>query len=106
MIQEVQDEKYEILFGDGLIGEKLENGSVITVHYIVTDGADGNGASAFSYSGSVKDTAGNVPNPGTVTVTTSQASQNGSDMQSLLTLLSTLLLGSIHRSTERLQRGL
>ena len=83
LIQEVQDEKYEILFGDGLIGEKLENGSVITVHYIVTDGADGNGASAFSYSGSVKDTAGNVPNPGAVTVTTSQASQNGSDIESV-----------------------
>ena len=83
LIQEVQDEKYEILFGDGLIGEKLENGSVITVHYIVTDGADGNGASLFSYSGSVKDSAGNIPNPGTVTVTTSQASQNGSDTESI-----------------------
>ena len=83
LIQEVQDEKYEILFGDGLIGEKLENGSVITVHYIVTDGADGNGASSFSYSGSVKDSAGNIPNPGTVTVTTTQASQNGSDTESI-----------------------
>ena len=83
LIQEVQDEKYEILFGDGLIGEKLQNGSVITVHYIVTDGADGNGASLFSYSGSVKDSAGNIPNPGTVTVTTSQASQNGSDTESI-----------------------
>ena len=83
LIQEVQDEKYEILFGDGLIGEKLQNGSVITVHSIVTDGADGNGASLFSYSGSVKDSAGNIPNPGTVTVTTSQASQNGSDTESI-----------------------
>tara|TARA_B100001758_G_scaffold87121_1_gene74096 strand:- start:4653 stop:6542 length:1890 start_codon:yes stop_codon:yes gene_type:complete len=83
LIQEVQDEKYEILFGDGLIGEKLQNGSVITVHYIVTDGSDGNGASAFSYSGSVKDSAGNIPNPGTVSVTTSQASQNGSDIESI-----------------------
>ena len=83
LIQEVQDEKYEILFGDGLIGEKLDNGSVITVHYIVTDGADGNGAASFSYSGSVKDSAGNVPNPGTVTVTTSQPSQNGSDTESI-----------------------
>ena len=83
LIQEVQDEKYEILFGDGLIGEKLQNGSVITVHYIVTDGADGNGASLFSYSGSVKDSAGNIPNPGSVTVTTSQAAQNGSDTESI-----------------------
>ena len=83
LIQEVQDEKYEILFGDGLLGEKLENESVITVHYIVTDGTDGNGASLFSYSGSVKDSGGNIPNPGTVTVTTVQAAQNGSDVESV-----------------------
>ena len=83
LIQEVQDEKYEILFGDGLIGEKLENGSVITVHYIVTDGIDGNGASLFSYSGSVKDTTGTVPNPGSVNITTNQAAQNGSDIEAI-----------------------
>ena len=41
--QEVQDEKYEILFGDGFFGKKLENGSRITASYIVTDGKDGNG---------------------------------------------------------------
>jgi len=83
LIQEVQDEKYEILFGDGLLGEKLENGSVVTVHYIVTDGVDGNGASLFSYSGSVKDSGGNIPNPGSVTVTTTQAAQNGSGVESV-----------------------
>ena len=83
LIQEVQDEKYEIFFGDGLLGEKLENESVITIHYIVTDGTDGNGASSFSYSGSVKDSGGNIPNPGSVTVTTVQAAQNGSDVESV-----------------------
>ena len=44
LIQEVQDEKYELLFGDGYFGKKLENGSVITVNYIVTDGVEGNGS--------------------------------------------------------------
>ena len=48
--QEVQDEKYEILFGDGLFGRKLENNSVITVTYIVTEGEDGNGPSNFNFS--------------------------------------------------------
>ena len=38
LTQEVQDEKYEILFGDGLFGRKLENNSVVTVTYIVTEG--------------------------------------------------------------------
>ena len=35
LIQEIQDEKYELLFGDGTFGKKLENGAVITVQYIV-----------------------------------------------------------------------
>ena len=53
-LQEVQDEKYEIRFGDGIIGKKLgsqEDGVNITVDYIVSDGVSGNGASGFSFSG-------------------------------------------------------
>ena len=47
-LQEVQDEKYEIRFGDGIIGKKLGSGSEsdgteINVDYIVSDGASGNG---------------------------------------------------------------
>jgi hypothetical protein len=53
LIQEVQDEKYELLFGDGYFGKKLETGSIITVSYIITDGKNGNGASHFSFSGRV-----------------------------------------------------
>jgi hypothetical protein len=83
LIQEVQDEKYELLFGDGLIGKKLENGSVITVNYIVTDGKDGNGASSFSFSGSIKDATGGLPSLGNITITTNQSSQNGSDIESV-----------------------
>ena len=55
LIQEVQDEKYELLFGDGYFGKKLENGAVITATYIITDGKDGNGSSNFSYAGRVVD---------------------------------------------------
>jgi len=79
LLQEVQDEKYELLFGDGLIGKKLENNSVITVNYIVTDGEDGNGASSFSFAGSTS------PNSetGSVSVITNQSSQNGSEIESI-----------------------
>ena len=83
LIQEVQDEKYELLFGDGLIGKKLENNSVITVTYIVTDGKEGNGASLFSFSGSIKDASGGLPSLGNITITTNQSSQNGSDIESV-----------------------
>ena len=79
LLQEVQDEKYELLFGDGLIGQKLENNAVITVNYIVTDGEDGNGASSFSFAGSIS------PNSetGSVSVITNQSSQNGSEIESI-----------------------
>ena len=79
LLQEVQDEKYELLFGDGLIGTKLENNAVITVNYIVTDGEEGNGASSFSFAGSI------TPNiqTGSVSVIANQSSQNGSEIESI-----------------------
>ena len=79
LLQEVQDEKYELLFGDGLIGQKLENNAVITVNYIVTDGEDGNGAASFSFAGSTSPNSGT----GSVSVITNQSSQNGSEIESI-----------------------
>ena len=84
LIQEIQDEKYELLFGDGFIGKKLENESTITVEYIVTDGIDGNGPSIFSFAGSIiDDQSKSVLNPGNPTVTTSLAAQSGSNAETL-----------------------
>jgi hypothetical protein len=86
ILQEVQDEKYEIKFGDGIIGKKLgdsvgSDGTIITANYIVTDGEDGNGASVFTFSGSVTTANNTIINPGTVTITTDQSSQNGSSIE-------------------------
>ena len=87
LLQEVQDEKYELLFGDGLIGQKLENNAVITVNYIVTDGKDGNGASSFSFSGSIKIKGANdisIPvDVSSTSIITNQPSQNGSEIESI-----------------------
>ena len=57
-LQEVQDEKYEIRFGDGLLGKKLgsgvgNDGEIITANYLVTDVESGNGAKQFSFSGNI-----------------------------------------------------
>ena len=84
-LQEVQDEKYEIRFGDGIIGKKLgsqEDGVNITVDYIVSDGASGNGASGFSFSGNVIKTSNGVSvGIETPVVTTITASQGGADIE-------------------------
>jgi hypothetical protein len=84
LIQEVKDEKYELLFGDGRFGKKLENGSVITVDYIITDGKDGNGASEFSFAGLLFDSDDNLLVPSnTITITTNQSSKNGSNIETV-----------------------
>ena len=85
-LQEVQDERYELIFGDGLIGKKLGSdgdGTYINAKYIVTAGKDGNGATNFSFSGTLETENTQVINPGIITVTTNQPSQNGSDIESL-----------------------
>ena len=69
-IREVQDEKYEIRFGDGIFGKKLgdapgQDGRYITVEYLVTDGKDGNGVKRFTYAGSLKDQNGAIVVPTT-----------------------------------------
>jgi hypothetical protein len=85
-LNEVQDEKYELRFGDDLIGKKLGDsgdGTVITANYIVTDGRDGNGVRNFSFSGTLEDSLGNIIDPGTVVVTTNQSSINGGEIESI-----------------------
>ena len=87
-LQEVQDEKYEIRFGDGLIGKKLgtatgDDGSIITIDYITSDGEEGNGAANFSFTGNLTNTStGNsIDVTSTPTVTTIEAAQGGSDIE-------------------------
>ena len=82
LTQEVQDEKYEILFGDGLFGRKLENRSVITVTYIVTDGSDGNGPSNFNFQGSFSKSDGTFFTPSdSVSLTTVSNASNGAEVE-------------------------
>ena len=50
-IQEVEDEQYEIIFGDGIFGKALQDGNQINVSYIKTNGTDGNGIANFAFSG-------------------------------------------------------
>ena len=84
LLQEVQDEKYELLFGDGYFGKKLENGAVVTATYIITDGKAGNGSSVFSYSGRVLDSDNNPVVPtNNITITTNQSAANGGDIESV-----------------------
>ena len=82
LAQEVQDEKYEIMFGDGLFGRKLENNSIITARYIVSDGEAGNGAANFSFQGTLTKSDGTIFTPSdSVAVTTVQNASNGAEVE-------------------------
>ena len=82
--QEVQDEKYEILFGDGLFGRKLEHASTITAKYIVTDGETGNGASNFSFQGTFVKSDGTIFTPSdSVVVNTVSNASNGAEVEDI-----------------------
>ena len=82
LAQEVQDEKYEILFGDGLFGKKLENNQVVTATYIVTEGLDGNGPSNFSFQGTFSKNDGSFFTPSdSVNITTVTNASNGADVE-------------------------
>ena len=88
LLQEVQDEQYQLLFGDGLIGKKLgtetnNDGNLITANYIVTGGKEGNGVRNFAFSGRLESSDGDILNVGDVSVTTVQESQNGSEIESI-----------------------
>ena len=50
-IQEIEDERYELIFGDGVFGKALEEGNYITANYIVSNGDAANGISQFNFSG-------------------------------------------------------
>src|SRR6056300_1581803 len=67
-IQEGQDGKYEIYFGDGVNGKSLADGNIVILEYIVTNIEDSNGASSFSLSGNI----GGFTNATISTVSSSQ----------------------------------
>ena len=58
LIQETTDEKYEILFGDGIFGKKLSSGNVIDISYIKTEGKNGNGVNRLGFTGIIQDQDG------------------------------------------------
>tara|TARA_E500000331_G_scaffold216697_1_gene207677 strand:- start:921 stop:2783 length:1863 start_codon:yes stop_codon:yes gene_type:complete len=73
-LQESEDERYEIYFGDGVLGKKLDDGNIVICEYIVTNKEASNGASSFTLSG-------NIGGFTDVSITTNSSSQGGSDPQ-------------------------
>jgi len=87
-LTEIEDENYEIKFGDGVFGRKLEDGEYIEISYLTTPGPTTNGAKVFSFNGLLEDpdTTTQTLNSLTVTVmnlTTVSASSGGENSETL-----------------------
>ena len=50
-LQEVDDERYQVIFGDGIFGNKLDDNNFIAVDYITSNGDAANGVSSFVFAG-------------------------------------------------------
>jgi len=74
-LQESDDGKFEVYFGDGVIGAALQDGNIVILEYIVTNRDESNGASTFS----IASTIGGFSD---ITITTNSVSQGGSAAES------------------------
>lgn len=83
LVQEVEDEKYELLFGDNVFGKKPASGSSIFVSYILTNGKAGNGCANFNFSGILEDNNQNRITSGISPLTTTLPSENGDDIEKI-----------------------
>ena len=83
LVQEIEDEKYELLFGDNILGKKPPANSTVDVSYIVTNGRNGNGAANFSFSGVLKDDQGATITSGVSLITTNDTSNGGDGVESI-----------------------
>ena len=84
-VNEIEDEKYEIFFGDGVLGKKLEDNNVIEMSYIVTNGKSTNGAKTFTFNGLMEDENGTtVTLPFSISsISTTSIASGGADIETI-----------------------
>jgi len=75
-IQEIEDSKFEVVFGDGVVSKSLENGNIVLISYIVTNKQNANGASSFTNAASIQGITD-------VTVTTVGKATGGGERESI-----------------------
>ena len=85
-IQEIEDEQYEIIFGDGIFGKALADGNIVEVSYITSNGSEANGVSNLTFSGKCTYTRNAVENTitsGISLLTANTPSSGGDEIESV-----------------------
>ena len=81
-LDEIEDERYEILLGDGVLGKKLENNARIEVSYLITSGPESNGVRSFVFSGVLENPNNVSPSSFSVTINSTVAAAGGEEIES------------------------
>ena len=82
-LQEVENERYEILFGDGIFGLPVQEPNVVQVGYIVSNGENGNNLSRLSYAGQLVNNNGGSITTNITTMVVDQQSYGGAQIESV-----------------------
>jgi|TARA_R100000482_G_scaffold124848_2_gene79400 hypothetical protein len=85
-LEETEDIRYKVVFGDGVLGRKLIDNEFIVLTYIATDGPTANGATKFNFIGRAIDNTGRPILPSSMSLATIDGSQAGEDRESALSV--------------------
>ena len=88
-LQEIEDERYEVIFGDGVFGRALEDGNVVEISYLVCDGANANRISDFNFSGRLvylQDSVENTVTSGISLISSQAPSTGGAAIESVASI--------------------
>ena len=85
-LEETEDIRYKVVFGDGVLGRKLIDNEFIVLTYIATDGPSANGATKFNFIGRAIDNTGRPILPSSMSLATIDGSQAGEDRESALSV--------------------
>ena len=84
-VEEIEDERYEIFFGDGSLGRKLDNGEFVEVSYLITNGSLTNGSKSFTFAGVLEDVNRNSNYPVSISIfnTNTVAAAGGEEIETI-----------------------
>lgn len=80
---ETEDMRYQLRFGDGVVGRSLNDGEVIDLEYMVTNGPSANEVKIFSFIGQLTDNNGSTYSPATVKIEVLEQSQQGKGAETI-----------------------
>lgn len=85
-LEETEDLRYKVTFGDGVLGRKLIDNEFITIEYLDTDGPEANGAKKFGFIGRAIDSTGRPVLPAAITLATVETAADGEDRETALSI--------------------